>query len=226
MSSGLTCRQRAKRQKTVARSRMRSWRSWRWGWRGRRRCWGGRRRCCVPREAWGGQTNFFRFLMPLRPGDVDSVKPPTKLNVGWCLKHPRRLFRNLCDMKFKKLLKHYWHSPILSISRSGSTPMRNDTRAQSCAEILHIVWSWGRQWDTVPRNPETTWESLGHPGTHEDTQGHLRTPRDTVSQDWLWQKLECSIWNFPLYWNTKLKCTFDQATCELDWTFMKSNKRP
>ena len=90
------------------------------------------------------------------------------------------------------------------ISRGRTTPIRNDTRAQSCAEILHIVWSWSG-------HPGKTWESMGCPGTQLVSTGcdkHLNAQCATLHS-----------------WITKLKCTFYQTTCQLDWTFMKSNKK-
>ena len=227
MASGLRCRQRARRQKTVARSRMRSWRSWRWGWRGRRRCWGGRRGCCVPQEASGGQTSFFRFLMPLRPGDISekglftAFKMPVQKSLWKIDFRHFRSYWNKCQVLGESMwrffwdnLKQMWCSAVwikneicesFFISRGRTTPIRNDTRAQSCAEILHIVWSWSG-------HPGKTWDSMACPGTQLVSTG---CDTDLNAQ--------CATLHS---WMTKLKCTFYQTTCQLDWTFMKSNKRP
>ena len=71
----------------------------------------------------------------------------------------------------------FLHSQKLFISRGRTTPMRNDTRAQSCAEILHIVWPWDigktrgalrkpdraeKTLKTLKTETESWWEHLGH----------------------------------------------------------------
>ena len=78
-------------------------------------------------------------------------------------------------------------------SRGRTTPMRNDTRAQSCAEILHIVWReilrvlWRKIFHKVWREIlQLLWVILCilwgiiSSGTlvtqGEETQGQMRTP--------------------------------------------------
>ena len=171
--SGLRCRQRARRQKIVVRSRTRSWKDWRWGWEVRRRCWEAPRRCSAPQEAWGDQllvrANCFRFLKPPHAGE--------KLEL-------------VCVFAF---------SETFHLQGKNNSDEERHKGAELCWDPSHRL-TLGH-WDNLG-SPEKTWqgrENLENPENRDRIM--MRTPGTQFSKDRLWHKFKCSKFNFTLSWN-------------------------